>query len=49
MASTAAAYMAETLRQAVGCDTLLLLGTDFPYRPFYPESRHFLELLRRLQ
>lgn len=20
------------------CDTLLLLGTDFPYRPFYPEN-----------
>ncbi|MBA5790920.1 ubiquinone-dependent pyruvate dehydrogenase, partial [Escherichia coli] len=20
------------------CDTLLMLGTDFPYRPFYPSN-----------
>ena len=20
------------------CDTLVMLGTDFPYRPFYPEN-----------
>src|SRR5579862_2159550 len=27
-----------------GCDTLLLLGTDFPYRPFYPENARILQV-----
>ena len=27
-----------------GCDTLLLLGTDFPYRPFYPESARVAQI-----
>jgi pyruvate dehydrogenase (quinone) len=27
-----------------GCDTLLLLGTDFPYRPFYPENARVLQV-----
>ena len=26
------------------CDTLLLLGTDFPYRQFYPENAHILQV-----
>jgi pyruvate dehydrogenase (quinone) len=26
------------------CDTLLLLGTDFPYRQFYPEHAHILQV-----
>ncbi len=26
------------------CDTLLLLGTDFPYRPFYPEHAHIAQI-----
>ena len=26
------------------CDTLLLLGTDFPYRPFYPENARILQV-----
>jgi pyruvate dehydrogenase (quinone) len=26
------------------CDTLLLLGTDFPYRPFYPEHARVLQI-----
>jgi pyruvate dehydrogenase (quinone) len=26
------------------CDTLLLLGTDFPYRPFYPEHARILQI-----
>ena len=26
------------------CDTLLLLGTDFPYRPFYPEDARILQI-----
>jgi len=29
------------------CDTLLLLGTDFPYRPFYPESARIAQIDRR--
>jgi pyruvate dehydrogenase (quinone) len=27
-----------------GCDTLLLLGTDFPYRAFYPENARILQV-----
>jgi len=30
-----------------GCDTLLLLGTDFPYRPFYPENARIVQIDRR--
>jgi pyruvate dehydrogenase (quinone) len=26
------------------CDTLLLLGTDFPYRPFYPEHARIVQI-----
>jgi pyruvate dehydrogenase (quinone) len=26
------------------CDTLLLLGTDFPYRPFYPTNARILQI-----
>jgi pyruvate dehydrogenase (quinone) len=26
------------------CDTLLLLGTDFPYRPFYPEQARIVQV-----
>jgi pyruvate dehydrogenase (quinone) len=26
------------------CDTLLLLGTDFPYRPFFPEDAHIAQI-----
>ncbi|CAN5328467.1 ubiquinone-dependent pyruvate dehydrogenase [soil metagenome] len=26
------------------CDTLLMLGTDFPYRPFYPEHAKFAQV-----
>jgi pyruvate dehydrogenase (quinone) len=26
------------------CDTLLLLGTDFPYRPFYPEKARIAQI-----
>jgi pyruvate dehydrogenase (quinone) len=26
------------------CDTLLLLGTDFPYRPFYPEAARIAQI-----
>ena len=26
------------------CDTLLLLGTDFPYRAFYPETAHIAQI-----
>jgi pyruvate dehydrogenase (quinone) len=26
------------------CDTLLLLGTDFPYRPFYPEHARIIQI-----
>ncbi|CAG2155305.1 Pyruvate dehydrogenase [ubiquinone] [Cupriavidus yeoncheonensis] len=26
------------------CDTLLMLGTDFPYRPFYPENAKILQI-----
>ena len=26
------------------CDTLLLLGTDFPYRPFYPEYARIVQI-----
>ena len=26
------------------CDTLLLLGTDFPYRPFYPDSARIAQI-----
>ena len=26
------------------CDTLLLLGTDFPYRPFYPEKARIAQV-----
>jgi pyruvate dehydrogenase (quinone) len=26
------------------CDTLLLLGTDFPYRPFYPENARIVQV-----
>ena len=29
------------------CDTLLLLGTDFPYRPFYPENARIAQIDRR--
>ncbi|PJG84491.1 ubiquinone-dependent pyruvate dehydrogenase [Conservatibacter flavescens] len=28
------------------CDTLLMLGTDFPYRPFYPESAKVIQIDR---
>jgi pyruvate dehydrogenase (quinone) len=26
------------------CDALLMLGTDFPYRPFYPESARIVQI-----
>jgi pyruvate dehydrogenase (quinone) len=26
------------------CDTLLMLGTDFPYRPFYPENARIAQI-----
>ena len=26
------------------CDTLLMLGTDFPYRPFYPENAKVIQV-----
>jgi len=26
------------------CDTLLMLGTDFPYRPFYPENARVVQI-----
>ncbi|MGW7681668.1 ubiquinone-dependent pyruvate dehydrogenase [Kribbella sp. NPDC054772] len=26
------------------CDALLMLGTDFPYRPFYPEHAHIVQV-----
>lgn len=29
------------------CDTLLLLGTDFPYRPFYPETARIAQIDQR--
>jgi pyruvate dehydrogenase (quinone) len=29
------------------CDTLLLLGTDFPYRPFYPQHARIAQVDRR--
>ncbi|MDU8923366.1 ubiquinone-dependent pyruvate dehydrogenase [Pasteurellaceae bacterium LIM206] len=28
------------------CDTLLILGSDFPYRPFYPENTKVLQIDR---
>jgi pyruvate dehydrogenase (quinone) len=28
----------------LACDTLLLLGTDFPYRQFYPEKAHIAQI-----
>lgn len=28
----------------MGCDTLLMLGTDFPYRPFYPEHARVAQI-----
>ena len=30
-----------------GCDVLVLLGTDFPYRNFYPEGKRVVQLDRR--
>ena len=26
------------------CDTLIMLGTDFPYRPFYPENAKVIQV-----
>jgi pyruvate dehydrogenase (quinone) len=31
------------------CDTLLLLGTDFPYRQFYPEHANVIQIDTRVQ
>ena len=31
----------------MGCDTLLMLGTDFPYRQFYPEKATIIQVDRR--
>jgi pyruvate dehydrogenase (quinone) len=28
----------------LACDTLLMLGTDFPYRQFYPEKAHIAQI-----
>ena len=28
------------------CDTLIMLGTDFPYRPFYPENAKVIQVDR---
>ena len=28
------------------CDTLIMLGTDFPYRPFYPENAKVIQVER---
>ena len=28
------------------CDTLVMLGTDFPYRPFYPENAKVIQVDR---
>ena len=28
----------------MGCDTLLMLGTDFPYRQFYPEKAKVVQV-----
>lgn len=30
----------------LGCDTLLMLGTDFPYRNFYPEKARIVQIDR---
>lgn len=31
------------------CDTLLMLGTDFPYRQFYPETARILQIDKRAE
>jgi len=31
------------------CDTLLMLGTDFPYRQFYPETARILQVDKRAE
>ncbi|PFG20207.1 ubiquinone-dependent pyruvate dehydrogenase [Serinibacter salmoneus] len=31
-------------RAMESCDTLLMLGTDFPYRPFLPEDAHVIQV-----
>src|SRR6202035_2631893 len=31
----------------MGCETLLMLGTDFPYTQFYPEKAKIIQVDRR--
>jgi pyruvate dehydrogenase (quinone) len=33
----------------MGCDTLLILGSDFPYRQFYPEAARILQIDTRAE
>lgn len=36
-------------RHASDCDTLIMLGTDFPYRQFYPTDAKIIQIDRNPQ
>jgi pyruvate dehydrogenase (quinone) len=36
--------MPSAYRAAHDCDTLFMLGTDFPYSQFYPEGIHVIQI-----